>query len=379
MIKRIVIENFKCFNEPIKFDCGKINLFAGINGRGKSTALQALMLLSQSISTSPNWTHLHLKGENINLGEYVDVKNANSARSKDIHINLYFDGDLILPVRGNEDEKSPYRIKIINSAEINSALKNDNDIKNAVDMLKAIHFVSADRLGPQMFMEKVDLPEFIHVGKRGEFCFELLTQANSKQLDIIPNKELYRGEDANSLLQQTIEWMAYILDGAKIETIGGDSDSAVLSLKIGNRNDTKSFKPVNIGFGYSYALPLIVAGLIAKPGEILIAENPEAHLHPRAQSRIAEFYSLIAASGVQVFIETHSEHILNGVRLSTLKPNIQLNHDDVGIFFFDDDFSMLPLTITPKGKIERWPKGFFDQQDIDLSEIYSYASSKKHE
>lgn len=227
-------------------------------------------------------------------------------------------------------------------------------------------------------MEKIDLPRFVHVGRRGEYSFEILAQSKSDRLDLTPNKELYRGEDANSLLQQTIEWMSYILDGAKIELKGTDSDSAVLTMLINNRNeDTRLYKPVNIGFGYSYILPLIVAGLIAKPGEIIIVENPEAHLHPRAQSRIAEFYSRIAASGVQVFIETHSEHILNGIRLSCVKPEIKLSNEEASIFFFDDDFSVKTLSITEKGKLNNWPTGFFDQQELDLAEMYSITLKKK--
>lgn len=379
MISSIQIENFKCFKEPVFFKCGKINLFAGINGRGKSTALQVLLLIAQSLNISRNWEYLHLKGENINLGEYSDIKNSFSARSKDIRIDITIDGDITIPIKGNEDERSSYRIKIQNPYEIKAHLGENWEAEDILNMLKNVHYVSADRLGPQLFMEKVDLPEFVHVGKRGEYCFEVLTQSKTNRLDIIPSKELYRGEDANSLLQQTIEWMAYILDGAKIDFQGGDNDSSVLSMLVNNRNDGNLYKPVNIGFGYSYILPLIVAGLIARPGEILIVENPEAHLHPRAQSRIAEFFSRIAASGVQVFMETHSEHILNGIRLSSIKPDINLTNKEVGIFFFDDDFSMKSLTINDKGKIDKWPRGFFDQQELDLSEIYSYALRRRHE
>lgn len=378
MISGIKLENYKCFQEPIAFKCGKINIFSGINGRGKSSAMQALLLLSQSINISNNWEYCHLKGEHINLGEYSDVKNSFAARNKDIKITVSASSGLELSIFGNEDEISSYRIKINNSDEIKSLLDASGQRDTLETLLKNIHYVSADRFGPQLFMEKIDLPRFVHVGRRGEFSFEILAQSKSDRLDLTPNKELYRGEDANSLLQQTIEWMSYILDGAKIELKGTDSDSAVLTMLINNRNeDTRLYKPVNIGFGYSYILPLIVAGLIAKPGEIIIVENPEAHLHPRAQSRIAEFYSRIAASGVQVFIETHSEHILNGIRLSCVKPEIKLSNEEASIFFFDDDFYVKTLSITEKGKLDNWPTGFFDQQELDLAEMYSITLKKK--
>lgn len=374
MISKISIENYKCFQEPTLFECGKINVFAGINGRGKSSALQVLLLLSQSLNVSNKWEYLHLKGENINLGEYSDIKNSFAARNKDICLQLTVD-ELELALSGNEDNSS-YRVKLKDSEKTQSLLNQTGRRKEIEKLLKDIHYVSADRLGPQMFMEKVDLPQFIHVGKRGEFCFEVLAQSKSDRIEITPIKELYRGDDANSLLQQTIEWMSYILDGAKIDIRGGDSDSSVLSMLVNNRSDSKLYKPVNIGFGYSYILPLVVSGLIAKEGEILIVENPEAHLHPRAQSRIAEFFSRVAAAGVQVFIETHSEHILNGIRLSCLKPEIHLNHRDASIFFFDDNFSVQTLTITDKGKMSKWPRGFFDQQELDLAEMFALTRKR---
>lgn len=377
MITSITIENYKCFQSSTPFHCGKINLFAGINGRGKSSVLQALLLLSQSLEKSDSWEHLHLKGKHINLGEYSDVKNSSAARSKDICFTFATTDGIIIPLRGNEDEKSTYRIRINNTNEIIASLNATGRRDATENMFRHIHYVSADRLGPRLFMEKTDLPEFVHVGKRGEYCFEILAQAKAGQLDITPNENLYRGQDANSLLQQTIEWMSYILDGARIDFQGGNTDSAVLTMMANNRSDANLYKPVNIGFGYSYILPLIVAGLIAAPGEILIIENPEAHLHPRAQSRIAEFYSRISATGVQIFIETHSEHVLNGVRLSSIKPEIGITTDNVAIFFFDEDFTVKTLSVTEKGKMSQWPSGFFDQQELDLAAIFAITSGAK--
>jgi len=171
------------------------------------------------------------------------------------------------------------------------------------DRISKIHFVCADRLGPVKYVEKINLPNFTHVGQRGEYAINIL--ANSINLDNV-NELLYRGNDANSIIQQTMEWMSYILEGAKIDIRGKEKESSILYMLLNNKQNSYSYNPVNVGFGYSYILPLIITGLIAKPGEIVMIENPEAHLHPRAQSRIAEFFSLVASCGVQVFIESHS-------------------------------------------------------------------------
>ena len=103
-------------------------------------------------------------------------------------------------------------------------------------------------------------------------------------------------------------------------------------------------------------------------------ENPEAHLHPRAQSRIAEFFAMVASCGIQVFIESHSEHILNGLRVSVLKPDISVRYDELIIHYFNENFESERLSIDEKGKIENWPTGFFDQEEIDLSNIFKFSS-----
>jgi predicted ATPase len=178
------------------------------------------------------------------------------------------------------------------------------------------------------------------------------------------------GKDSKSVIQQTIEWLSYILEGATIQVKGRDNESSVLYMLLNNKNNSYNYKPANVGFGYSYILPLIVTGLIAKPGETIILENPEAHLHPRAQSRIGEFLTRIASCGIQVFIESHSEHILNSIRVCSLKADFTIKPSDVSIIYFNEAFGSERLGLTDKGKIPNWPTGFFDQQDIDLSDIF---------
>lgn len=74
------------------------------------------------------------------------------------------------------------------------------------------------------------------------------------------------------------------------------------------------FTAQNVGFGISYVLPIVLALVKAKKGELIILENPEAHLHPRGQRKMGELIARAAQGGVQVIVETHSDHILNGIR-----------------------------------------------------------------
>lgn len=94
----------------------------------------------------------------------------------------------------------------------------------------------------------------------------------------------------------------------------------------------ESTNALNMGFGVSYSLPIIVALLSAREGDILVLENPEAHLHPRGQRKIGELVALAAANGVQIFMETHSDHVLNGIRLSVRNKKISSDKDKNKLF-----------------------------------------------
>ena len=182
--------------------------------------------------------------------------------------------------------------------------------------------------------------------------------------------ELYLGEDAKDLLTQTGEWLSKILDTSVRVEPKKDLPVIPLFFEIGN---TK-FLPTNVGFGYSYVLPIVVSGLIAKEGEILIIENPEAHLHPKAQNELTKFLAKVASCGVQVFLESHSEHILNALRVVTIdkpkSPQI-LEKEDVNILYFDSpDGHFEQIPILENGAIEKWLPDFFDQTDKDFEILF---------
>lgn len=372
MIKELKISNFKCFQEVSLFEFSKINLLTGINGRGKSTLLQTLLLISQSIKKDETLQKLFFNDFLIDLGNYDDVKNSEIPRGENILFGFKFDSLEISSIEFNfsEDLDDPLKAQRI-KMEIDDS---ENLVKEKLNVFKSfiekIHFVSANRLGPVKYVDKFSLPNFINVGSRGEHTINIL--ANSINLDSV-NDVLYRGNDSDSLIQQTIEWLSYILEGATIEIKGKEKESSVLYMLLNNKTNSFSYKPNNVGFGYSYVLPLIVTGLLAKEGEIIIIENPEAHLHPRAQSRVSEFFVKVASCGIQVFIESHSEHILNGLRVGALKPDIAVNNDELIIHYFNENFQSEKLTINDKGKIINWPSGFFDQQEIDLANIFKFS------
>jgi predicted ATPase len=169
--------------------------------------------------------------------------------------------------------------------------------------------------------------------------------------------------------------MARLFPGFDEESeIYNEADQVRLGLALQTEQTGQSLfvRPTNTGFGLSFVLGIIVAGLAAQPNTILIVENPEAHLHPRAQSNLGEFLGRVSAGGTQVFVETHSEHVVNGIR-RMIKQTILT--PEIGRFFFFSkasnafEPSVLPISVTPSGDFSAWPEGFFDQLDNDLSVI----------
>ena len=428
MLTEIKLTNFKCFKEETAIPLSKFNLFTGVNGAGKSTVLQALLLMRQSIEHNPYTTELILNGSCVSLGSFDDIRNKQISTSEPILFQFLYGNNqdnfsiryhlkpnidemslLIFKVDMNLEYLSPYFRKMhldnvitVNKVElfdqetglyceagedvykkgrsgilkepscwslanmIRTTDESAESLHNGFNFDKAnIHFVSADRIGPQEVYKKAPLSDFHHVGTNGEMTVNLL----NKLADTSVNETLYLsetlgflGENQGTLLVQTQAWLGKILSPLSLKI--NPLKVNYLELLIGDS------KPSNVGFGYSSILPIIVTGLIAKPGEKIIIENPEIHLHPKAQSALIEFLVKVANTGVQIFIESHSDHVLNALRIAVLKE--QITPEDANILYFQGN-SQKPVQQIPiqkDGRIEEWPTNFFDQIDNDFSVLF---------
>lgn len=387
MITNLVFDNFKCLDGK-SFDLKNLNVFAGYNGRGKSSVLQSLLMLSQS--TGHQLKRLHLNGDMIYLGEFDEIlsdvkKNyvgfklstddpkteslmfGYSASPVDPAVGViskciindrdFFDTASSLPTEG---EQSPDSIPSRRFLGIMP--------ETALNLFSNIHYISADRRGPVKFEERKDVPDVHRIHPYGDNAIN--TIASYRDL-ISPSMNLDKSDSiSKSLTNLASEWLGYIMDGATVKVESAPhSPVMTMHFNIGHDHDSRDFSSFNVGFGYSYILSIIIAALIAKEGSIVIIENPEAHLHGQAQSRLTQLLSKLAMRGVQVFVETHSEHIINGFRLEMLRDNCSLSNEDAAFFFFDLDFSVKPLKVEKNGKILNWPDGFFNQETHDLAEL----------
>lgn len=369
MISKVSISNFKVFKDQVDFkDLKYLNFLTGINGRGKSTILQAFIALAQSLKENGNFNLLCLNGDMVNLGNSIDVKNEEISREKDIVLSFTHEDtrfDFVFSV-GVDNEQAlllkEFRVNGISSSA-------DSHLSEMKDLFKNLIFISAERLGPQLHYAFNN--DMNYIGPKGEYVACAFYNhkddvVNNIIIDGIPDiyPEINLESIDPTLGGQVQFWLSHMFRPTYInaEYIASVNE---YTLRFGAPDRSGKYKPTNVGFGYSYVLPIVVAALLAKPDSVFIIENPEAHLHPQAQSILSKFLALVSKTGVQIFIETHSEHIINAARVMIVQESFK--SDDLRILYFDEKFPKkhIPIEVLSDGRISEWPEGFFDQSELD--------------
>lgn len=369
MISKVSISNFKVFKDQVDFkDLKYLNFLTGINGRGKSTMLQAFIALAQSIKENGNFDLLCLNGDMVNLGNSIDVKNEEISREKEIVLSLTREDtqfDFVFSVV--MDNEQALRLKELKVNGSSSSI--DSHTEEIKRVFKNLTFISAERLGPQLrYAFNNDMN---YIGPKGEY----VACAFYNHKDDVVNKIIIDGipdifpeinlENIDPTLGGQVQfWLSQMFRPTYVnaEYIASVNE---YTLRFGAPDRSGKYKPTNVGFGYSYVLPILVAALLAKPDSVFIIENPEAHLHPQAQSILSKFLALVSKTEVQIFIETHSEHIINAPRVMIVQESFK--SDDLRILYFDEKFpeKHIPIKVLSDGRISEWPEGFFDQSELD--------------
>lgn len=371
MISGMELTNFKCFQRQ-RIDFRPLTLLTGVNSAGKSTVIQALLLLQQQCAARENAATsscpptrreaggpLFLAGELVNLGLPEDVLCSNA-----------------------DDDAFSIAIERDDASFSLKATLDGNALYAAWDIMLCpdtahFHYLHADRLCPRTLfpMPKAGQLSFNAIGNKGEFAAYYLhafgqtriVHADASGPNLLAPDA---AGDSTTLQIQTEAWLSQLGSPVRIQTERPSGTDAVV-LRFSFPDISRSYyRPTNVGFGLTYALPVFVAALRAPVGSLLIVENPEAHLHPRGQALMGHFLARAAACGVQVVIETHSDHVLNGIRVAVKQGAVA--HDRVQINFFhqqDGASCVCAPKIDKDGHIDLWPEDFFDEWDKQLSEL----------
>lgn len=219
-----------------------------------------------------------------------------------------------------------------------------------------------------------DVPLAPHdVGKRGQRAISCLREFGTEKIEFLMPSPLI--EERVTLKTESValsdivsRWGQYLglFDGIQIDT----SEKYGTIVKVNGTMDGADISPdlTNVGVGVSQILPILVLCATMPVGGCALIEQPELHLHPSVQSRLAVFFAACALSNRQVVLESHSEHLINRLRLLIAYRTLSPEHVSIA-FIEKDEFgaTVAPISIKADGTLERWPRGFLDEAEKVLS------------
>gem|GEM_PF-72921 len=391
ILTKLYLKHFKCFKK-LSLHLAPLTLLTGFNSAGKSTVMQSLALLYQTAKDDEWGNHLLLNGSAVALGTASDVIDEIYGRNE-ITIGVETE-DYQCQWQMLSEDRTAYTIPVqkitlkdyLSVPQEKSYLIDSQLVLHRLlpkisyeefpqiatqwsDFISQLTYLTAERIGPREVYSVGNPTQYQTVGIQGEYTpWYLFNHADKEvftQLQI-PNSPPKLQRQVEAYLDHFFAGSGFLVESirnANLVTLG------ICTSKKGNHH-----RPQHVGYGLTHILPILTACLGADKGQVILIENPEAHLHPAAQAQMGLFLAKVAASGVQVILETHSDHILNGVRRATKEK--LLTPEQVAIYFFrprpEEDAKtqmaqVLTVLIDNEGNLDGWPKGFFDQFEIDTA------------
>ena len=429
MIERLYAENYRAFPK-LDIELSKINLFFGPNNSGKSSIISIINLLSQTEKSPDDKVPLLLRGTKEDLGTFRDLVHNHDLkktvtigiqykptysyypqRFKDyrVFIKLKFDyrpkrHEIVL----NNIIINFLQQKIVLNIERSKAYNSDTYYLTQIqekgkDLLKTKKRVEFfDHFIPSFFsdlMPNRDLPQFIRnfsmyfanefkaiefigpfrepplrtymfsgdypdtVGVRGERAIDILMMDHMRQ----------KGKMKKNLVKKVSEWFKQceISEHIRINPISDRHFEVVLSHKDSSTEENLA----DVGYGCSQVLPILVSGYNLRNGNTLVVQEPEIHLHPKAQAELGTFLYNLSKRNIQTIIETHSEHLLLRLQTHVANSESELSPEDIKIFYVSFENGKREITeiqLNKEGYFAKdWPKGFFPERYNEAKKIAS--------
>lgn len=378
MIQALELINFKSIKKNY-FPLRNLNILLGLNGQGKSSFIQSILLLRQSDKLIQG--ELKLNGGDNGLTNIGSTKDAlyqyGNSKDQGLSIGVQFnDKDFYQMQFGYEIDADIFKCK--NTVK---DIINDYITENITESLFSNNFqyLNAQRIEPKHLnvTSSANVVDSNSIGKYGQYtahfielrgnedvCFENILHKDSITFDTVTNKPIIN----KTLINQVNLWLGEISPGVNVRTTKISSEYVLLEydFKQPTLGNTNRFKPENVGFGISYALHVITALLTSRPNGLIIIENPESHIHPRGQAELGKLIALVAQNNVQVIIETHSDHILNGIRVAVKEQTI--HKDKVIAFYFKkvvekaEQYSkIIDIEIDKNGTLSKYPENLLEE------------------
>lgn len=372
------LRDFKC-HTALDLPLAPFTILTGLNSAGKSTVCQALAFLAQSLRAGKGLSPMPfpLNGDLVCLGCMGDVLNqmtdqdcfSITLRDDNIDLALQFSGD-------RRDTKALLKhgvVRYLNGQHEESFTQQffqDPHSKLMATLLLELEYLTILRSDPAevTYRNTVSEPE-VRIKKDGDGTVAVLYLRDQTKV----HEQLCMQNVPPTLPRQAEAWMEHFFPGFAMDIQPADSAMDILTLRIRTDRSGEFHLPGNVGYGPYYALPVVTAALVAQPGSLLIFDSPEAHLHPKCQNAMAGFLATVAKTGVQILVETHNDHFINGVR-QAVKSDI-IPADSTIVHYFGDATDAVDthrhstISIDAKGSLDHWPEGFCDQYERDLANL----------
>jgi predicted ATPase len=418
MLTHLKLENFKIWRSTGAMRLAPLTLLLGTNSSGKSSLIQSLLLIRQTVKGDDPSLDLNFgnpdAGDSVTLGQFRDVLCRHGAATEVVRANqigiefrwsetgakeesslfsaryqrgangsaelsrlrLGKDGEGFTVARtkrsiyqlslatqrrpiGQSADYRPQRSFAFPSSTLNKLGSNADVIRDVgpallAELSRIIYLGPVRRLAQRDYIWSGRMPA--HIGDDGAKTIDVLIASGVAREAARRSKK--HSPDEARLFEQAIHWLKKmeLADGLRVRSLG---NSARYELLIEQGAEASNIK--DVGVGVSQVLPVIVSALFARPGHIVIVEEPESHLHPLAQRQLAELFASVSRErNVQFIVETHSEHLFR--RMQTLIAKKTVDPERTAMYFVERDgkaAKLRPLEVDVVGRIKNWPPHFF--------------------
>jgi predicted ATPase len=407
-ITGIAVRGYKSLYEECRVEIRPLTILAGANSSGKSSIMQPLLMLKQTLEATYDPGALLLDGPNVRFTYAKQLlSQLSSASYTDIFtLKIEIGNNYIkntfkkMPRKGIELVEMTY--KVDKEETTLSPKMNSEDIKSVLpehlnDLHKSISKTIKE--GWQWTIERTRCFLGFDLRLRGQKSFAnvftrtTLFETDIRQLIHVPGlrgnpERTYKTTAIGREFPGTFEvYVASVVHhwqktkdnrlrdlGSVLETLGltckvdaKQLDDTQVELRVGRLPTAKGrvkdmVSIADVGFGVSQTLPVLVALLVAEPGQLVYLEQPEIHLHPRAQAALAEILADAAKRGVRVVVETHSELLLLAVQSLVAEGKISPNLVKLHWFTRREDgvTEVSSAELDEAGAFGDWPEDFGD-------------------
>ncbi|MGE3275696.1 MAG: DUF3696 domain-containing protein [Vicinamibacterales bacterium] len=255
--------------------------------------------------------------------------------------------------------------------------KQDVAFQSLRDFLGGVRYLGPLRDDPKPVYSGSGAVDPTAVGSKGQFTAAVLDINRDLQVEYVRPRttEVVRGR-----LSQAVEmWLRYFGIAESVST----HEEGKLGYRLTVRMDgvQRDVDLTNVGVGVSQVLPILVMTLVSPRGALLLFEQPELHLHPAVQSQLADFFVAMCRAGRQCIVETHSEYLINRLRLRIAEADSPEDLQSLATVHFVERVGgrsrFRVVDINRFGAIQDWPEGFFDQGPGEAERILKAGMARR--